>query len=84
MSYCYLSEILSYLIFNYWREKELHINTDCDVTVWVLCVISHIHNYFVEDYGGNHSKQVKNIKMYCFMGYLIMSCMLLKTFLGLV
>ena len=36
------SEKICSLIFSLCNEREKHINTDCAITGWMLCVIPHI------------------------------------------
>ena len=63
-----LSEILNSLIFYYWGEREIHTNTDYDVNVWILCVITHISKYLIDDSDGNHMNQVRNVIKTLFCG----------------
>ena len=60
--------IVMYPKANYWGEREIHTNTDYSVTVWMLCVIPHIHNYVIYDYDGNNGNQVKTFIIVYFYG----------------
>ena len=65
-----ISEILGFLICNYWSKREAQINTDYDVTGWMLCVIPHIYNGVINKSYGNIRKQVNNRTKKLFDGLL--------------
>ena len=54
-------EILSSLACNFWEKSKLHINTDFEVTVSMLCVIYHIHKNEKVYSDSDNRKQVKNV-----------------------
>ena len=70
-----MSESLSYLIFNYWGKREVHINTDYSVTGWMLCVITHIYNDGIDNAYGNNRKQFNNVTNKVFMAHLMVNFM---------
>ena len=39
-------EIICFVISSLWNKREEHINTDYDITGWMLCVIPHIREDF--------------------------------------
>ena len=44
--YTLYSDNICFVISNFWNEREEHINTDYDVTGWLLCVFPHIREDF--------------------------------------
>ena len=44
-----------------WNEIDNHINTDYDVTSWILCVIPHIRDNLLKISNVKHHFQVKNV-----------------------
>ena len=52
---------MSSLVCNYWYKRELKINTNFAVNVWMLCVITDIHKDANENSDGYHSKQVNTV-----------------------
>ena len=42
-------------------EKQSHMNTDFEVTGWMLCVIPHIRKYAKYHSDSDHRKQVNNV-----------------------
>ena len=61
-------EILSSSVCNLWQKRQLHINTDFAVTVWMLCVIPHIHKDAKYHSDSDHRKQFNNIIKTIFSG----------------
>ena len=61
-------EILSYLVFNFWDKSQLHINTDTEVTGWMLCVIPLILKKSKDHSDSDHRKQVNNVIKMLFHG----------------
>ena len=61
MIYCDFSEIICYLIFNHWGERDIKINTDYYLTGYMLWVVTHIYDGGINNYDGNNSNQVKKI-----------------------
>ena len=64
----FLSESMNDFICYYWGEREIHINTDYDLNGWILCVITHIRKYVIDDSNGNHMNQVRNVIKTLFCG----------------
>ena len=54
-------ESLSYSVCKLWQKRQLHINTDFEVTGWMLCVIPHIHRDEKYHSDINHRQQVNNV-----------------------
>ena len=52
------SESMSSLFCHYCKNREEYINIDYAVTVWMLCVILHIHEYVLFNTNVEHMKQV--------------------------
>ena len=69
MSYCCISEIPSSLLWNYWGERDIHINTGYSVNWWMLCVIPQNWNGVIDNYCGNHKKKFNNIIKTFFTAY---------------
>ena len=42
------------------EKRKLHINTDFEVTGWMLCAINHIHKYTKDHSDSDNRKQVNN------------------------
>ena len=40
-----MSECLSLSVCKIWQKRQLHINTDFQVTEWMLCIIPLIRKY---------------------------------------
>ena len=53
---------------NLWQKRQLHINTDFEVTGWMLCVIPHIRKYAKDNSDRKHRKQVNNVIKRLFSG----------------
>ena len=54
-------ESLSFSVCNLWQEKQLHINTDIEVTGWMLCVITHICRDAKDHSDSDNRKQVNTV-----------------------
>ena len=61
-------ESLSSTVCNLWQKRQLHINTDFAVTVWMLCVIPNIRIDTKDHSDRNHRKQVNNVIKRLFSG----------------
>ena len=62
------SENICYVISNLWNKREEHINTDYDVTGWMLCVIPHIREDVFKNAQNKHHIQVNNVIKTLFSG----------------
>ena len=58
----------SSIVCNLCQKRQLHINTDFSVTVWMLCVIPHIRIDAKDHSDRNHRKQVNNFIKTLFSG----------------
>ena len=68
-NYCTLySDNICFVISILWNGREKHINTDYDVTSWMLCVILHIMEYFFKNAQNNHHIQVNTVIKSLFSG----------------
>ena len=54
-------KIQIFFVCTLWQERQLQINTDFAVPVWVLCVIPHIRKDAKDHYYSDHIKQVNNL-----------------------
>ena len=61
-------ESLSFSVFKVWQKRELHINTDFEVTGWMLFVIPHIRKDAKYHSYSNHRKQDNNVIKTLFSG----------------
>ena len=61
-------ESLSYSVCKLRHKRQIHINTDFTVTVWMLCLITHIDKYEKYHSHSDHRKQVKNVTKKIFHG----------------
>ena len=57
-------EILSSLVCSLCQKRQLYINTDFTVTVWMSCVTPHIHKEEKYNSYSDHKKQVNNVINY--------------------
>ena len=64
----YMLERLSSTVCNLCQKRQLHINTDFAVTVWMLCVIPHIRKDAKDHSYSDHRKQVNNVINTLFSG----------------
>ena len=62
------SENICFVISNLWNKREEHINTDYDVTGWMLCVIPHIREDVFKNEQNKHHIQVKLFIKTLFVG----------------
>ena len=61
-------ESLISLVYNFWYNRQLHINPAFSVTRWMLCVILHIRKYAKYHLDSDHRRQVKNVIKKLFNG----------------
>ena len=61
-------EILSFSLCKLWHKRKLHINTDFAVTVWMLCVITHIRKDAKDHSDSDHRKEFNNVINILFSG----------------
>ena len=61
-------EILSFSVCKLWQKRQLHINTDSEVTGWMLCVIPHICKNAKYHSDSDHRKQFSNVIKTLFCG----------------
>ena len=47
---------MSSSVCNYWGGKELNVNTDLAVIVWMICVIPQIRENLIDNSDGDYSK----------------------------
>ena len=59
---------LSSSVCNIWQKRQIHINTDFEVTGWILCVITHIRKDAKYHSDSDHIKQVKSVIKTLFHG----------------
>ena len=52
---------ICFVISNLWIGRDKHTNTYCAVTVWMLCVITHIREDFFNNSNVNNKNQVNII-----------------------
>ena len=60
--------ILSSLICTLWQKRKIHINTDFEVTGWMLCAIPHIRKDAKDNPDSDHRKQVNYVIKMLFCG----------------
>ena len=53
-------ENICFVISSLWNERKKNINTDYDVTGWILCVIPHIRESIFKKAQNKHHIQVNS------------------------
>ena len=61
-------ESLSFSVCTLWQKRLLRINTDFEVTAWIICVILHICKDVKYHSDSDHRKQVNNVIKTSFFG----------------